>query len=159
MSFIYLPSSFHSKPVWLSLFCRKVNFCSTGHFQYNVDECGFSISKMTKSSTIVVHTDPFYKSVQLTWFMSSTSYMITWSMEHMTQNSNMRFYMCKNILCVIFMAQNSFVLVLSWIFNVFDTLLAANCIYLQQRVVLKVYMQELNLIKIFTVYKHDRMLL
>lgn len=67
--------------------------------------------------------------------------------------------MCKNILCVIFMAQNSFVLVLSWIFNIFDTLLAANCIYLQQRVVLKVYMQELNLIKIFTVYKHDRMLL
>lgn len=57
------------------------------------------------------------------------------------------------------MAQNSFVLVLLWIFNVFDTLLAANCIYLQQRVVLKVYMQELNLIKIFTAYKHDRMLL
>lgn len=57
------------------------------------------------------------------------------------------------------MAQNSFVLVLLWIWNVFDTLLAANCIYLQQRVVLKVYMQELNLIKIFTIYKHNRMLL
>lgn len=129
MSFIYSPSPCHSKPVWLSLFCRKVNFCSTGHFQYNVDECGlgFSISKMTKSSIIV---DLFYKSVQLTWFMSSTIYMVTWSMEvtrrptwlkilllHMEKESNAClndgfsfwgyfwsntcFYMCKNILNVL----------------------------------------------------------
>lgn len=36
----YLLTFTMSFQTFMTFFCRKANFCSTGHFQYNEDACG-----------------------------------------------------------------------------------------------------------------------